>query len=97
MVIHRKFQFFALIEKLHLTSIVYNADEIKKLKDEDNPPDPIDEIHSPAKRFMKQHSGYDFMNLVAFILNEPYDRYKKIDLLALNSPKKVKYRDVMSK
>ncbi|MBR0418650.1 MAG: IS1595 family transposase [Erysipelotrichaceae bacterium] len=95
-----------LIDKLHLTSEVYDADEIKKLKDEDNPLDSINEIHSLAKRFMAAHGGYnrenlqDFMNLICFILNEPYDRYEKVDLfinMALNSPIRVKYRDVISK
>ena len=95
-----------LIEGLSLTSEVYDSLEIRKLKDEDNPLDPINEIHSLAKRFMREHGGYnrdnlqDFMNLIAFILNEPHDRYEKIDLfinMALNSPRRVKYRDVMSK
>ena len=95
-----------LIEKLNLTSIVYDAEEIKKLKDEDNPLDPINEVHSLAKRFMRSHGGYnrdnlqDFMNLISFILNEPSDRYEKIDLfinMALHAPQMVRYRDVMSK
>ena len=95
-----------LIEKLKLTSIVYDADEIKKLPDKDNPLDPINEIHSLAKRFMRTHGGYnrdnlqDFMNLISFILNDPKDRYEKVDKfinMALSSPKRVRYRDVMSK
>jgi transposase-like protein len=95
-----------LVEKLHLESIVYDSKEIRKLKDKDNPLDSINEIHSLAKRFMRAHGGYDrdnlqdFMNLISFILNEPYDRYGKADLfinMALNSPIRVKYRDVMSK
>lgn len=95
-----------LIEKLNLTSIVYDAEQIKKLPDDKNPLDPINEIHSLAKRFMRAHGGYnrdnlqDFMNLISFILNDPKDRYKKIDLfinMALNEPVMVRYRDVMSK
>ena len=95
-----------LIDRLHLESEVYDSLKIRKLKDEDNPLDPINEIHSLAKRFMKAHGGYnrdnlqDFMNLISFILNEPKDRYEKIDLfinMALLSPKRVRYRDVMSK
>lgn len=95
-----------LIENLHLDSIVYDSKEIRKLKDKDNPLDSINEIHSLAKRFMRAHGGYDrdnlqdYMNLISFILNEPNDRYEKVDLfinMALNSPKRVKYRDVMSK
>ena len=95
-----------LIEKLNLTSIVYDAEQIKKLPDDKNPLDPINEIHSLAKRFMRAHGGYNrdnlqgFMNLISFILNDPKDRYKKIDLfinMALNEPVMVRYRDVMSK
>ena len=95
-----------LIEKLNLISIVYDAEQIKKLPDDKNPLDPINEIHSLAKRFMRAHGGYnrdnlqDFMNLISFILNDPKDRYKKIDLfinMALLEPQMVRYRDVMSK
>ena len=95
-----------LIEGLSLSSIVYDTKTTRDLKDKDNPLDPINEIHSLAKRFMKAHGGYnrdnlqDWMNLISFLLNKPYDRYEKVDLfinMALNSPRRVKYRDVMSK
>jgi len=95
-----------LIEKLGLTSVVYKTDELNSFEDKDNPLDPINEIHSLAKRFMRTHGGYnrknlqDFMNLISFILNEPKDRYEKIDLfinMALLEPQMVRYRDVMSK
>jgi hypothetical protein len=95
-----------LIEQLGLTSEEYDSDELKKLSDKDNPLDPINEIHSLSKRFMKAHGGYnrdnlqDWMNLIAFLLSEPKDRYEKIDLfinMALNSPQVAKYRDVMSR
>ena len=55
---------------------------------------------------MKAHGGFnrdtlqDFMNLISFILNDPKDRYEKVDLfinMALNEPLMVRYRDVMSK
>ena len=95
-----------LIEQLGLTSEEYDSDELKKLSDKDNPLDPINEIHSLAKRFMKAHGGYnrdnlqDWMNLIAFLLSELKNRYEKIDLfinMALNSPQVVKYRDAMSR
>jgi len=95
-----------LIEKLHLTHEVYDSKELRKIPDEENPLDPVNEIHSLVKRFMKAHGGYDrenlqdWMNLVAFLLSDPRDRYEKIDLfinMALNSTQVVKYRDVMSK
>ena len=40
----------------------------------------------------------DWMNLLWFILNELYDKYAKVPRfieLAINSPTRVKYRDVM--
>ena len=95
-----------LVEKLHLTSVIYDTKSTKELRDKDNPLDPINDIHSLAKRFMREHGGYDrnnlqgWMNLISFILSDPRDRYEKIDLfinLALNTPHVVKYRDVMSK
>ena len=55
---------------------------------------------------MRTHGGYnrdtlqDFLNLISFILNDPKDRYEKVDLfinMALLSPTLVRYRDVMSK
>ncbi len=95
-----------LIEKLSLTHEEYDSKELKKLPDKENQLDPVNEIHSLAKRFMRAHGGYDrenlqdWMNLIAFILSAPKDRYEKIDLfinMALNSTHVVKYRDVMSK
>lgn len=95
-----------LIRKLKLTSEVYSSEDTKKLEDKNNPLDPINKIHGLAKRFMKAHGGYDrdnlqdWMNIIWFILAKPINRYEKIEKfinLAINSPKKVKYRDVMMK
>lgn len=94
-----------LVSKLNLTSEEYDAEVIKNLKDEDNPLDSINEIHYLAKRFMRAHGGYnrnnlqDYMNLLSFLLNEPYDRYEKVDLfinMALSAPIVVRYRDTMT-
>lgn len=93
-----------LIERLKLTNEVYPATEVKKLADKDNPLDPINRIHALTKRFIKSHGGYDrenlqdWMNLVWFILSKPNNRYEKIEKfikMALISPQKVKFRDVM--
>lgn len=95
-----------LVERLNLTSEVYTTDQTKGLSDKENPLDPINDLHSLAKRFMKAHGGYDrsnlqdWMNLIWFILSEPRNRYEKVDLfinLAINSPARVKYRDVFRK
>lgn len=95
-----------LIEKLNLTHEQYDSLELKRLADDDNPLEPINSLHALAKRFMAAHGGFnrdnlqDWMNLIAFLLSAPRNRYEKIDLfinMALNSTHVVKYRDVMSK
>ena len=94
-----------LIRKFELTEEVYKTESTKKLKDEDNPLNPINRIHALSKRFMKSHGGYNrdnlqnWMNLIWFILSKPDNRYEKIRNffnIAICHPKKVKYRDVMS-
>ena len=95
-----------LINNLELTSIVYTTEETKGLKDKDNPLDPINDLHGLAKRFMREHGGYDrsnlqgWMNLIWFILSEPYNRFEKIRNfieIAISTHKVVKYRDVFRK
>lgn len=95
-----------LIRNLNLTSEVYDTIYTKGLSDTENPLDPINNIHSLIKRFMKQHGGYnrdnlqDWMNLVWFILSPPNNAYSKIEKffrIAIITPQRVKYRDVMLK
>ena len=95
-----------LIRKLKLSSEVYPTKITKGMNDNENPLNPINKIHSLSKRFMKAHGGYDretlqdWMNLIWFVLSKPENRYKKIEKfieLALNSPRRVKYRDVLKK
>lgn len=94
-----------LIDTLHLKSEEHPSEETKGLPDKDNPMNPINTYHSLLKRFMKAHNGYnrsnlqDWMNLFWFITNGPKDRYDKVLLfleMAISSPKRVKYRDVMT-
>ena len=95
-----------LVEKLQLTETVYPSAELKKLRDEDNPMDPVNRLHALIKRFMREHGGFsrndlqDWMNLIWFILSEPSNRYEKVRIFierALSTPLVVRYRDVMSK
>ena len=55
---------------------------------------------------MREHGGYDrsnlpgWMNLIWFILSEPYNRFEKIRNfieIAISTHKVVKYRDVFRK
>lgn len=95
-----------LIRKLKLTDEVYSTEMTKNMDDNENPLNPINRIHALSKKFMKAHGGYDrnnlqdWMNLIWFILSKPENRYEKIEKfieLPLNSPRRVKYRDVMKK
>jgi hypothetical protein len=95
-----------LIKRLNLTSEAYDTNITKGLKDSMNPLDPINNIHSLIKRFMRAHGSYnrdnlqDWMNLIWFILSKPNNVYEKIEKffkLATNQHERVKYRTVMCK
>ena len=93
-----------LIRNLELTEDYYKTVATKKLKGKDNPLYPINHIHALAKRFMKEHGGYnrdnlqDWMNLIWFIFSKPANRYVKVGKfieMAINSSHLVRYRKVM--
>lgn len=95
-----------LIEKLNLISEEHPTSETEGLEDKDNPLFTINHFHYFVKRFFKAHGGYnrdnlqDWLNLLWYILNPPDDKYDKVlefIRLAISSPKRVRYRDVMSK
>lgn len=95
-----------LVEELGLKNEVYLSNEIKQLNDKENPLYPVNHLHMLLKKFMRAHGGYgrenlqDWMNLFRFIMNEPKDRYDKVlkfIKMAIMSPKRVKYRDALSK
>ena len=94
-----------LVKKLSLTESVYPTRMTRNLPDKDNPLDPINDLHSLIRRYMRVHGGYnrnqlqDWMNLICFILSNPVNRYEKVQKfikIAIVSPGRVKYRDVMS-
>lgn len=95
-----------LVDKLNLKEEIHPTKETKGLPDEQNPLDPVNRIHRYAKRYIREHGGYDrsqlqdWLNLIWFILSDPADRYQKVNVflkLAMNSPIRLKFRDVMSK
>ena len=95
-----------LIRELELSEEVYKTDYTKKLDDQTNPLRRINHLHSLIRKFMNAHGGYDrdnlqdWMNLIAFILSEPINRYEKVVKfieMAVNSDSKLTYRDLMSK
>ena len=80
----------------------YLANDLKGLKDCDNPMDPVNDIHDRLKKFLKAHSGFnrdslqDYLNLFAFVRNPPYEMLEKVENivnLAFQNPKILRYRD----
>ena len=95
-----------LIRNLELFSEVHSTEETKRLSDKDNPLDPINNVHNLIRRFMRAHGGYnrdnlqDWMNLIWFILSKPDNRYEKLRVFiekAINTQKRIKYREVFKK
>lgn len=95
-----------LVKELNLTEEFCKSAYQEFLSEEDNPLTPVNKIHSYMKKFMRNHEGFsrndlqDWLNLISFIINDPenrYDKLKKFLKIAISTPKRVKYRDVMSK
>lgn len=83
----------SLVKELGLVSEIYEAKKIKKLPDEENPLQPVNEKHRLLQEFLRDHSGFirdqmqDFLNLFAFMMNPPDDKNKKVEkflIMALN-------------
>jgi transposase-like protein len=91
-----------LVSALNLVSKAYVANDIKGLKDKDNPLDPVNDIHDRLKKFLNAHSGFnrnslqDYLNLFAFVRNPPYEMLEKVERvvnLAFQKPKLLRYRE----
>lgn len=90
-----------LVEKLGLVSEVYDAKELKKLDDKDNPLRRVNEVHARLKDFLNAHSSFDrnnlqgYLNLFTLAMNPPLDNLEKVELLlnsAFKSRKTLRYR-----
>jgi len=95
-----------LIETLHLTEDKYDAKELKKKKDKENPLDPINNQCDLIKRFLHSHGGMDreylqdYLNLYCLIMNPPVEKLSKVEKVlnrAMSNPKKLTYRELYSK
>lgn len=95
--VHRK-----LIAELSLIDEQHPTSETKGLEDFENPLDPINHIHYLTKRFLYSHSGFDrsqiqdYLNLYSFILNPPFNKLEKVDILlnlVFQNPKLLRYRN----
>lgn len=95
-----------LVNKLKLESTSYDANELKKLKDKDNPLQKINHQCYLLKRFLKAHSGFDrteiqsYINLFCFMQNPPNDHLEKVKILlisAIHLTKSLRFRDLYKK
>ena len=98
---HRK-----LVEVLGLKEEVYFTNEIKYLKDSDNPLFRINKVHFLLKKFLNAHCGFnrehlqDYLNLFSFIINTPSSYIEKIEIflkLVFENSILLRYRDKMPK
>lgn len=94
-----------LVKRLNLTEEKFNSNEIKKLKDIENPLYPVNHTCFLIRSFLDTHSGFDreelqgYLDLCMFILNKPNDILEKVRILlisALYSSKTLRYRDYYS-
>jgi predicted RNA-binding Zn-ribbon protein involved in translation (DUF1610 family) len=90
-----------LIEKLHLISEVYDSAKIKKLSDNENPLNRVNEVHARLKNFLHAHTSFNrdtlqgYLNLFSFTMNPPSEHLEKVEILlnlALNTRKSLRYR-----
>ena len=90
-----------LIEALKLEDEAYDASEIKKLPDEDNPLRRVNEVHARLKNFLYAHNSFDrdslqgYLSLFSFAINPPSNHLEKVELLlnrAILTRKTLRYR-----
>ena len=90
-----------LVEKLNLTSEVYDAKELKKLEDKENPLRRVNEVHARLKNFLYAHNSFDrgslqgYLNLFSLAMNPPSDNLEKVEILlnfAFKTRKTLRYR-----
>ncbi len=97
---------YELIGLLSLTSKSYDANQLRNVKDTNNPLDPINHQIDLLQKFLKSHAGFDreelqdYLNLFCFIMNEGNDsleKVKKILLPLIKKQERIKYREYFKK
>ena len=48
-----------MVDNLDLISETYSSEQLKNIEDKDNPLAPVNNFHSLAKSFMRQHELYN--------------------------------------
>lgn len=94
-----------LVKELKLESEAYSSKSLKGLADKDNPLNEINQRCRQLKYFLNSHSGFDrvnladYLNLFSFIVNQPNDPYKKIEIIlnrVFENPVSLSYREKYS-
>ena len=94
-----------LVSSLNLKSEVYDANVIKKLPDNENPLNRVNQVHARIKDFLYSHRSFnrvsiqDYLNLFTFISNPPGGHLEKAEELlnlTFNVRKTLRYRDYYS-
>jgi transposase-like protein len=91
-----------LIKQLELTSVAHTSKSIKNLTDKENPLYPVNRVHAIMKLFLNAHRSFKrdslqgYLDLFAFVSNEPIDPLEKVAQivnLAFANPKLLRYRE----
>lgn len=91
-----------VVEQLGLKSIAYDSEQLKGLRDNENPLYKINRQHFLVNKFMSIHDGYDrnelqaWLNLFCFIQNtkgDKFDKVLKFIELAVKTRKNITFRE----
>ncbi|MBR1918427.1 MAG: hypothetical protein IJ831_02260 [Spirochaetales bacterium] len=75
----------AQVKELGLISETWSSKELRKVPDNVNPLDSVNEACAMLKGFLRSHSIFlredlqDYLNLFSFILNPPHDKFRKVE------------------
>lgn len=90
-----------LVRELGPVDERYDAKEIKKLPDKENPLREVNRLCSPLKLFPNSHSGFDrgdingYLDVFWVMMNPPTDKMEKAALVlgrAISTPKSLSFR-----
>jgi hypothetical protein len=91
-----------LVRELGLSDVAYNAKEISKLPDADNPLREVNRLCYLLKRFLDSHSGFNrdnlqgWLDLFSVAMNPPGDKMEKVEFVlnrAMRIPVTLRFRD----
>ena len=95
-----------LMQELDLKDEAYDSSQLKKLPDNENPLNRVNQIHNLIKKFFYAHNSFNrvdiagYINLFSFMMNPPRNKLAKVETLinlGFSVPKVLRYRDFYSK